>query len=417
MYKNKYLKYKNKYMFLKNNLKKIVGGNPYAIVIKKSNDAIESNKLEDLKAALDEGVVARELVWEDIIMNAIIKGNIDIVTFLLDELVKFQPELSWQQYIMNKPYSLFIPKSTKSSQTVDSVDSDGRPIYNSLLHAVIHKSNEPIVKLLIERGIDVNGTNFIEYRSPLSLAIIEHAESRDGTTKNNMPIIRLLIAKGADIYGSEPSPLSCAIFNDNIEPLLLLLIEKKINLLRPINPRFPSTYLDKILTDKPDKILQMLRNKWTPNDEEIAVILSFIGSDSLRKYDNIKKALGPVLKHKEVLQKLFTLAQSSMPDIIIEAKKDLSPALCTELDVIWTRLNKTNEEILQLRQRRDALVPLVLSDTIKTLQQKEDLMHDIKQYERIRKVDIIMIDKILKESPRAQSMFASLESPESTVPI
>lgn len=133
--------------------------------------------------------------------------------------------------------------------------------FNEPLKLAIIKGNLDIVKLLIEKGANIN-VKYDLYNTPLHIAMIN----------GNLEIVKLLIEKGADVNAkneTNDTPLHIAMIKGNHD-IVKLLIEKGADI------NIENTKLIKPLDSVKDGEILNLFNKDLINDEKYKVICNNI---------------------------------------------------------------------------------------------------------------------------------------------
>jgi len=128
-----------------------------------------------------------------------------------------RPEMQKVRHLLQKGYYAFLEKD-KYLQLEELLEADN----TYLLHRAAEKGSVEIVKILLEKGVDVNLLDIKAKASPLHYAALN----------SHIEVVKLLIENGADVHTKikdDYPPLYWAAENDHLE-IVKLLIEKGADL-------------------------------------------------------------------------------------------------------------------------------------------------------------------------------------------
>ncbi|MFN4151806.1 MAG: ankyrin repeat domain-containing protein [Candidatus Sericytochromatia bacterium] len=278
--------------------------------------AVESNDTNKTKSLLSNGISSKikNSKGQTLLMMASQKGNQEIVKLIcknaLDEIIN-DTNISNTEKILD-PFWL----KNKYQEFLNYTDSNKK---TSLVYAIENKNNE-VAEYLINMGSDINVLTS-EKDNLLLLA----------TEKDlNVNVIKLLIEKGLDVNSISKdgnSPLCYASFNGNKE-VVKLLISKNANV-NNINgfknsPLLLASFFEKsdLKTNYDEIISILIENKADPNilnnNSDSLISLAIENSD----ISTLDKITNKIKYDKNILDKegnnLFLIASKKGNDAILE---------------------------------------------------------------------------------------------------
>lgn len=276
--------------------------------------AVESNDINKAKSLLNNGISSKikNSKGQTLLMLASQKGNQEIVKLIcknaLDEIIN-DPNISNNQKILdpfwlknkyqeflnytdsNKKTSLLYAIENKNNEVSEYLINMGSDINiltsekdNLLLLATEKDLNANVIKLLIEKGLDVNSISK-DGNSPLCYA----------SFNGNKEVVKLLISKNANvnnINGFKNSPLLLASFFEktdlktNYDEIISILIENKAdtNILNNNSDSLISLVIENSDVSTLDKIINKIKYDKNTLDKEgnnLFLIASKKGNDAI----------------------------------------------------------------------------------------------------------------------------------------